>query len=336
MPKKITMMILIVLGVFFVFSPKVFASHCWLGFIGTNCSHESPPLPPPPPPLPELKAFCDGKRPQSPIATIRHYTPCVDLNNLKKEQLVTIQGSHFTPNSRIYEVRLVEAKEYQWGVVETPYENKTPLVVTADSNGSFTMIILVPHSAGTGVGYLPTGTYPLRVRGSGSNETASVNLHIVHESPPPSLPPLPPLPPKIEPPKPPPLPSGGNCDTNFYENKFHVCFFDGTLAPTTASPTLAQYDQMSFPSPVGSSQGFKNDWGTGIVDGSGKSDKVSAVWRGKLNFKEGTYNFHTKSDDGVELKLDGATVLSNWNDHPPIQNDLNNISGGLYRDVQIR
>ena len=337
----IFLILILILGGFFISPPKVLASHCWLGFIGVNCSHEPSPPPPPPPSPPTLTLHCDGKYPKA-MALIRDIT-CKDTNAITIEQLVTISGINFPPGVRmsLLDLQLQTLDGKNMGILPMhPYpDGKT--VLEAGSDGALIFIVETPiRSLRKEDNYfVQPGNYRLSLRfKTGSQAYREVVTPITIVAPkkeaPPQPPPTPPTP-KPEPPKPPPLPSGGNCDISFPENKFHVCFFDGISAPTTASPTLAQRDQMSFSSPVGSSQGFKIDWGMGIVGGSGKSDKVSAIWRGRLNFKEGTYNFHTKSDDGIELKLDGATVLSNWSDHPPVQNDLNNISGGL-RDIELR
>src|SRR3989344_4767020 len=274
------------------------------------------------------------------MALIRDIT-CKDVNAIIPEQLVTITGAHFQPGGRIspYDLQLQTLGGQDMGItLMHPYPDGKVLI-EAGSDGTFTVIVEIPvRSLRKEDNYfVQAGNYRLRLRMKNGQEVITpITLVAPKKESPPVLPPVPkPEPPKPVP-EPPKLPSGGNCDTNFSNNILHVCFFDGTGAPTTGSPTLAQFDQAVFSSPVGSWAGFQNDWGVGIVGSSGKSDHVSAVWRGKIHFKKGTYNFHTKSDDGIELKLDGTTVISNWNDHPIIQNDLNNISGGLVRDVQLR
>ncbi|MBI4363474.1 MAG: four helix bundle protein, partial [Candidatus Doudnabacteria bacterium] len=126
------------------------------------------------------------------------------------------------------------------------------------------------------------------------------------------------------------------CDTSFPNNEFRVCFFDGTSAPTSAATVLSQSTQTTVSSPVGSWSGFNNDWQQGQIANTGKSDQVSGVWRGNINFQNGNYVFHTVSDDGVELKIDGTTVISNWSDHPPEQNNSSSVSLSGTRQVQLR
>ncbi len=123
------------------------------------------------------------------------------------------------------------------------------------------------------------------------------------------------------------LPAPIACDTSYSSDKLHVCYFDGKNAQMTADPVLNQLDQIALSSPVGAWGGFDNDWGTNEIDSTGKTDNVSGVWRGKINFKEGKYVFHTISDDGVELSVEGfGTPISNWTDHSAIQNDSAEIS----------
>ncbi len=139
----------------------------------------------------------------------------------------------------------------------------------------------------------------------------------------------------VTPPPPPSL-----CDVDFPDNQFHVCYFDGTSAPTGESAVLSQSTEATLDSSVGVWSGFDHDWGTGEVDDSGKADQVSATWRGRINFQAGDYVFHTNSDDGVELYIDDiGNVIDQWGapDHDVTQDDsgVTAISGG-YRNVMLR
>jgi len=128
------------------------------------------------------------------------------------------------------------------------------------------------------------------------------------------------------------------CSTVYNNNTFHVCYFDGIGASWGADPSLAQFDDAFTPSPVGAWAGFDRNWGAGQVDATGKVDSVSGIWRGRINFQGGLYTFHTISDDGVELTVDGfGVVISNWTDHGAIQNDSSvlNIPAGS-RNVTLR
>src|SRR3989344_936419 len=112
------------------------------------------------------------------------------------------------------------------------------------------------------------------------------------------------------------VPPSSPCDTAYKANIFHVCFFNGKTAPLSGGTILGQIDEASVPSPAGSWSGFDRNWSTGVVGGTTKSDQVSGVWRGKVNFQAGDYMFHTISDDGVELEIEGfGKIINNWTDH---------------------
>jgi VCBS repeat-containing protein len=63
------------------------------------------------------------------------------------------------------------------------------------------------------------------------------------------------------------------------------------------------------------------NWAGGSPDPSIGADTFSARWRGEVRPQYGeTYTFHTTSDDGVRLWVDGTLVLDNWTDHPSTVN----------------
>jgi Tfp pilus assembly protein PilV len=128
------------------------------------------------------------------------------------------------------------------------------------------------------------------------------------------------------------------CDTNFYNDKFNVCYFAGMTAPTGAVQALSQFTETTVASPIGIWAGFNHNWLTGVVDSSGLSDLVSAVWRGNINFQAGSYIFHTSSDDGIQLTVTGfGNVIDNFTDHGVIQNDsVATVLPAGYRNVQLR
>nr|MBP6060811.1 hypothetical protein [Candidatus Paceibacterota bacterium] len=129
------------------------------------------------------------------------------------------------------------------------------------------------------------------------------------------------------------------CDTSFPNDIFRVCYFDGISAPTTAVAYLSQFNEpTTIASPVGTlSNAFTNDWGGGLVDSSGKSDSVSAVWRGNINFQAGNYVFHVVADDGVQLTVGGVNVINNaWVDQGQTQYNSASVSLSGYTNVQMR
>ena len=58
------------------------------------------------------------------------------------------------------------------------------------------------------------------------------------------------------------------------------------------------------------------DWGSGAPDAAIRPDTFSARWTGYVEprYSE-TYTFHTLSDDGVRLWVDGRLIIDNWTDH---------------------
>ena len=317
------------------------------------------PPPPPPPPPPTIQAFCDGKKP--PNTYVHYHRPaCTNPNDLKRGENLTLKLSYFPPNRSIYEVALFDYQSLgpsqdmvhhaiTWApyIGDRPGPPKHPDEYKTNGNGEITLVVIIPEyqSIRAYSETLPPGEYTYRVGVQDMGRFGvNVRLGVTSEPVPPPAPPAPEPPkppsPPAPTPEPPKLPSDGPCDNTFRKDSLYTCFFDGIEAPIGANPTLDQYSftgDAYFSAPLGSWTGFDRDWGTGIVAKTGKSDQVSAVWRGKINFKGGIYNFHTKSDDGVELVLDKKTLIRNWTDHPIVQDDANDIkiSAG-YHDVQLR
>ncbi|WP_068607054.1 PA14 domain-containing protein [Paenibacillus swuensis] len=62
------------------------------------------------------------------------------------------------------------------------------------------------------------------------------------------------------------------------------------------------------------------DWGTGSPGGGVNSDNFLARWEGYVQpkFNE-TYTFHTWSDDGVTLEVNGQSLINKWVDQGPTE-----------------
>jgi hypothetical protein len=119
------------------------------------------------------------------------------------------------------------------------------------------------------------------------------------------------------------------CNTSFPSNQFNVCYFAGQSAPTdSTTPILStSTETLSATFPVGTlNPAFDHNWGSGQVGNSGRTNDVSGVWRGSINFQAGSYIFHTYTDDGVELKVGNNIVINNWTDHGPTTDNSNNIN----------
>lgn len=67
-------------------------------------------------------------------------------------------------------------------------------------------------------------------------------------------------------------------------------------------------------------------WGNGTPDPSINTNVFSVHWSGQVLpcFTE-TYNFRTRSDDGVRLWVDGTLIIDNWTNHGPTY-DIGNIN----------
>ncbi len=59
------------------------------------------------------------------------------------------------------------------------------------------------------------------------------------------------------------------------------------------------------------------DWGFGSPAPAIQVDNFSARWTRTLNFSAGVYRFHTRTDDGLRLWVDGALVINRWYDQSP-------------------
>lgn len=61
------------------------------------------------------------------------------------------------------------------------------------------------------------------------------------------------------------------------------------------------------------------NWGASSPDPAIPSDKFSVRWKGKVEprYTE-TYSFHTISDDGVRLWVNGTLLINNWTVHAPV------------------
>jgi len=81
-------------------------------------------------------------------------------------------------------------------------------------------------------------------------------------------------------------------------------YFNGT---NFNSPVLTRVDA-----------GLNFLWGNGAPAPGVGSDNFSIRWSGTVEAPiTGHYTFSTRSDDGVRLKLDGTTIINDWNNHPP-------------------
>ncbi|MEA3224944.1 MAG: PA14 domain-containing protein, partial [Planctomycetota bacterium] len=75
------------------------------------------------------------------------------------------------------------------------------------------------------------------------------------------------------------------------------------------------------------------DWGNGPADPSLRSDNFAVRWIGEIEAPASdTYTFHTQSDDGIRLWVNGRLIINNWTDHGDTHdsNDITLAAGQKY------
>ena len=95
------------------------------------------------------------------------------------------------------------------------------------------------------------------------------------------------------------------------------------------------YDNMDFTNLVATHMGenINFDWGTGAPDPKVGADTFSIRWTGKLLARyTGSTTFHTWSDDGVRLWIDGQPIIDDWTDHQVAEDvgTANLVAGQLH------
>lgn len=78
------------------------------------------------------------------------------------------------------------------------------------------------------------------------------------------------------------------------------------------------------------------NWNSYAPNGIGP-DSWSARWSGQVKPAHSeTYTFHTTSDDGVRLWVNGQLIVDNWTDHAPTENSGQiTLTGGQLYDVRM-
>ncbi len=118
-------------------------------------------------------------------------------------------------------------------------------------------------------------------------------------------------------------------------------------AITTNGLRATYYDGLNFTSPssiVRNSEQISYDWGTnspepakGSPDSSIGPDTFSVRWTGRIRADvTGNHTFHTVSDDGVRLWVNGQQIINNWTDHPPTDNyGATYLEAGKLYDIKL-
>lgn len=97
-----------------------------------------------------------------------------------------------------------------------------------------------------------------------------------------------------------------------------------TAAPTTFVNWKGEY--FSNPNLSGDPTAYRDDadinfyWGMDSPMAGIPGSNFSVRWTRTLSFAAGTYTFHTITDDGVRLYVDGTKIIDDWNNHPATEN----------------
>jgi hypothetical protein len=83
------------------------------------------------------------------------------------------------------------------------------------------------------------------------------------------------------------------------------------------SPALVRYDAA-----------IDFDWQVGSPDPALPADNFSVRWTRTLGFDPGAYRFHSSSDDGVRVYVNGALVVNAWDDGKLPHNSTGDVSLG--------
>lgn len=113
----------------------------------------------------------------------------------------------------------------------------------------------------------------------------------------------------------------GKADPYKYDKKgLNVNLWGRCTDPTQFSGAyFAKQIPVGEPALIRCDSAINFEWGTGSPDPDPvpklPSDHFSVRWTKIENFKKGTYTFTVGANDGVRLKIDGTTLIDDWNDH---------------------
>ncbi len=79
---------------------------------------------------------------------------------------------------------------------------------------------------------------------------------------------------------------------------------------------------------------INHNWGTGSPDAAVQADFFSARWTGSFSLPAGTYRLHTRSDDGMRVRVNNQVVLDDWNLHAVTEHTTElSLAAGLHTFV---
>ncbi len=128
-----------------------------------------------------------------------------------------------------------------------------------------------------------------------------------------------------------------NCDET-PENKFHGCYYNGIIEDLVYYPPMENVIGGEYID----GDVVNHEWGYDslITDMNGEkhSDNVSAIWRGRFYFEDGYYTFHSVTDDGMKVNVEGlGDILYKWYPQPrnAHNSDVYRIKSG-WKTVTVR
>lgn len=103
-----------------------------------------------------------------------------------------------------------------------------------------------------------------------------------------------------------------------YINQYNLTQYDNQNTPFVGV-FYTNRDLSGRPVWVSQTQNLSFDWGGGSPNWRIGVDNFSVRWKAKRRFRAGRYRFHTSTDDGVRLWVDGNLVIDRWRDQPPTE-----------------
>ena len=103
-----------------------------------------------------------------------------------------------------------------------------------------------------------------------------------------------------------------------YINQYSLTQYDNQNTPFVGV-FYANRDLAGQPVWVHQTQDLNFDWGTGHPNSRLPADNFSVRWKARRQFSAGHYRFHTRTDDGVRLWVDGNLIINRWRDQGPTE-----------------
>ena len=103
-----------------------------------------------------------------------------------------------------------------------------------------------------------------------------------------------------------------------YINQYNLTQYDNQNIPFVGV-FYTNPDLSGQPVWVNQTQDLNFDWDGGSPNWRISADNFSIRWKARRQFSAGRYRFHTVTDDGVRLWIDGNLIINQWHDQPPTE-----------------